>query len=200
MLGSTTTQGLPAALFSSGEARWLGVQTQGQPEQPRVLLVSVPYALKAVDAQTIGGLPPAAFVLAAPTNSNPTQESNGGTNSGGQPSLAGSGTANYVPLWTDNNGTLGNSALFQGGTAQKPKIGIGTITPASTLDVKGGSTIRGPLSLPTTGTATATAGKNSQPLNQAASVFNSGTGTAINQNFNGKSKHRVTTPAVRPDL
>ena len=31
-----------------------------------MLLLSVPYALKAGDAATIGGLPPSAFVLAAP--------------------------------------------------------------------------------------------------------------------------------------
>jgi hypothetical protein len=43
-----------------------GVQVQGQAEQPRVLLVSAPYALKAGDAGTIGGLPPSAFVLAMP--------------------------------------------------------------------------------------------------------------------------------------
>jgi hypothetical protein len=42
MLGSTTSQGSPAELFASGEARWLGVQRQGQPEQPRVMLQSVP--------------------------------------------------------------------------------------------------------------------------------------------------------------
>jgi hypothetical protein len=39
-LGSTTTVGLPPAIFASGEARWLGVQPQGQAEQPRVLLMS----------------------------------------------------------------------------------------------------------------------------------------------------------------
>src|SRR5580704_3036033 len=64
MLGSTTTQGLPAELFASGEARWLGVQVQGQEEQPRVLLLSVPYALKALDAETIGGKPASAFMMA----------------------------------------------------------------------------------------------------------------------------------------
>ncbi|MGO9124804.1 MAG: tail fiber domain-containing protein [Terriglobales bacterium] len=70
LLGSTTSQGLPASIFTSGEAHWLGVQVQGQEEQLRVLLVSAPYALKAGDAETVGGLPPSAFVLAAtPTGS-----------------------------------------------------------------------------------------------------------------------------------
>ena len=40
-------EGLPVALFSSGEARWLGVQSEGQAEQERILLFSVPYALAA---------------------------------------------------------------------------------------------------------------------------------------------------------
>jgi hypothetical protein len=65
-LGATKPEGLPLDVFSSGDARWLGVTVNGGQEQPRVLLLSVPYALKAADAETIGGLPPSAFVLAAP--------------------------------------------------------------------------------------------------------------------------------------
>ena len=56
-LGSASGRGLPADLFASGEARWLGVRPQGQEEQARVLLLSVPYALKALDAETLGGKP-----------------------------------------------------------------------------------------------------------------------------------------------
>src|SRR5260370_39205586 len=63
-LGSTKPNGLPLDLCSSGDARWLGVTVNGGQEQPRVLLLSVPYALKAADAETIGGLPASAFVLA----------------------------------------------------------------------------------------------------------------------------------------
>ena len=65
-LGVTKPNGVPTTLFTTGEARWLGVRIAEQAEQPRVLLLSVPYALKAGDAATIGGLPPSAFVLAAP--------------------------------------------------------------------------------------------------------------------------------------
>ena len=63
-LGATKPAGLPLDLFTSGEARWLGMRVNGAEEQPRVLLLSVPYALKAADAETIGGLPPSAFQLA----------------------------------------------------------------------------------------------------------------------------------------
>lgn len=66
-LGATASEGIPMELFTSGEPRWLGVQPllPGAEEQPRVLLVSVPYALRAADAQTLGGLPPSAFARAS---------------------------------------------------------------------------------------------------------------------------------------
>jgi hypothetical protein len=64
MLGSASSQGLPADLFTAGEPRWIGVRPQGQTEQPRVMLASVPYAMKASDAATVGGLPASAFMLA----------------------------------------------------------------------------------------------------------------------------------------
>ncbi len=184
MLGSTTSAGLPTELFASGEARWLGVQVQGQAEQPRVLLLSVPYALKASDAETIGGLPPSAFMLApapgAPEHKLPISDSESSASL--SPALGGTGTASFLTLWTTNT-TLGSSALFQSGSGTTAKIGLNTSTPSSTLDVKGATTLRGNLSLPATGTATATAGKNSDPMTFTASVFNSSSTTPVNQNF-----------------
>ena len=67
LLGSSSTAGIPLDVFIGNEARWLGVQVQGQAEQPRVLLVSVPYAIKASDAETLGGLPASAFLRADAT-------------------------------------------------------------------------------------------------------------------------------------
>jgi trimeric autotransporter adhesin len=186
-LGSTLPNGLPTELFTSGEARWLGVQPEGQAEQPRVLLLSVPYALKAADAETIGGLPPSAFVLATP-NVAPSQATapvaNAATQSAAPPpgTVSGSGTANFVPLWTDN-ADIGNSVIFQSGTGAAAKIGINTTTPAASLDVKGGSTLRGLVALPSVGVATAAKGSNSQALSMTASSFNSTSNTAVNQNF-----------------
>src|ERR1043165_6377198 len=63
LLGSQHSDGVPAELFTTNEARWLGIQVEAEPEQPRVLLVSVPYALKAGDAETLGGKPLSAFML-----------------------------------------------------------------------------------------------------------------------------------------
>src|ERR1700691_5314742 len=116
-LGATKTEGLPQELFTSGEARWLGVLVNGGEEQPRVLLLSVPYALKAADAQTLGGLPASAFALAAPASGGSVVEVTAASSpvAGAEPALAGTGTADYVPLWTPNGTTLGNSVLFQVG-------------------------------------------------------------------------------------
>ena len=60
LLGSTQSAGIPLDLFAAGEPRWLGVKVElpGEIEQTRVLLVSVPYALKASDADTLGGSRP----------------------------------------------------------------------------------------------------------------------------------------------
>lgn len=63
-LGATYASGISLETFQSGEARWLEVQIAGQAPKPRTLLTSVPYALKAGDATTLGGLPVSAFALA----------------------------------------------------------------------------------------------------------------------------------------
>src|SRR5271166_822038 len=62
VLGSITATGLPGDLFSQQEQRWLGVQVQGQTEQARVLLVAVPYAFEAVEAQRLAGHSATEFV------------------------------------------------------------------------------------------------------------------------------------------
>ena len=184
-LGAATANGLPLDLFSSGEARWLGVRINGGDEQPRVLLLSVPYALKAADAQTLGGLPPSAFVLAAPPSGGSSVNVIGNPtgNASAPDALGGSGTLDYVPLWTPDGNTLGNSVLYQSGTGSTARIGINTTTPASTLDIKGGATVRGALTLSSNGTATAGAGKNSQPEKLQASAYNSGTKAPVGQTF-----------------
>src|SRR6266849_5701524 len=64
LLGATKAEGLPIELFTSKQAQWLGVQPDGQAEQPPIMLLSVPYALKAADAETFGGKPPSAYVVA----------------------------------------------------------------------------------------------------------------------------------------
>jgi len=55
VLGSTTREGMPEELFTGNNARWLAVKADGQAESARSLLVSVPYALKALEAERLGG-------------------------------------------------------------------------------------------------------------------------------------------------
>ena len=195
-LGATKPQGIPLDLFSSGQARWLGVQIEGQAEQPRVLLLSVPYALKAADAETIGGLPPSAFVLAAPTAADNASNSSAGTTStstnsstpsGPAASITGSGTTNFLPLWTSAS-NLGNSVLFQSGSGSTAKLGLNTTSPVATLDVKGTTNLQGLLTSAATGTASASAGKTSQAHSFVASAFNSSTGKGVNQTFQWKAE------------
>ncbi|HUE01707.1 MAG TPA: hypothetical protein VMR62_19200 [Bryobacteraceae bacterium] len=141
MLGATRNEGVPAEVFASGQGRWLGVQPQGEPERPRVLMTSVPYALKAVDAETLGGLPASAFALSG-TPGAPAGRSVSATTqlterqgSKATTDLTGTGTADHIAYWT-NSTTIGSSALYQ--TTAK-KIGLGTTTPTAELEVQNAS-------------------------------------------------------------
>ena len=145
LLGSATNEGVPVDLFASGEPRWLDVQIHlpGQLSQPRTLLVSVPYALRASDAETLGGLPVSAFALAgssAPARLGPAQlepAASIGTASvktAGVPrhQFTSSGSTNYIPKFTDTSGDIGNSGLFQNGN----NIGLGTTAAAIPFDIR----------------------------------------------------------------
>jgi len=153
LLGSTNSSGLPDDLFSQQEQRWLSVQVQGQEEQARVLLVSVPYAFKAHEADTLGGLPASAFLKA------PTASSTGGaasTETGavvatvGNTAAAGTtsttlGTSskghtpcpplpNHIMYW-DPSDDICPSQITQDPITKN--IGIGVANPSEPLDVQG---------------------------------------------------------------
>jgi trimeric autotransporter adhesin len=127
MLGAMAAEGLPIELFAQGAARWLGITVNGGPEAPRVALVSVPYALKAADADTVGGKPVSAFVLANdPTPATTTGKTALTMTSSSTGTALTAGTAGYLGMFT-NSTDLGDSAIFQDGT----NIGVGTTTPAA---------------------------------------------------------------------
>jgi hypothetical protein len=139
LLGTTKSEGLPLELFAAGEPRWLGVQVNlpREVEQPRVLLVSVPYALKAADAETLGGKPLSSFVLATPPSA-------GGAGAGKAPNLVasttavgaatigGGGTQNFVAKFDPTGTNVVNSQIFDDGT----NVGIGTASPARSLHIR----------------------------------------------------------------
>ncbi len=132
-LGSTQADGLPVELFSSAQAQWLGVRQEGQAEQPRIMLLSVPYALKAEDAETFGGKPPSAYMAAL----NSGTGVNGATlgRNGKQAPAGGGGTTNYIALWTSST-NLGDSVMYQSSN----NVGIGTTSPGYPLTVSGNNT------------------------------------------------------------
>jgi len=108
----------------------------GEVEQARVLLVSVPYALKASDADTVGGMPASAFVL-APTGSGsnagagaPGSAKSKEAKSGAKSEFTSSGTANYIPVFTDSSGDIGDSVIYQ---STSGNIGIGYGNPQQRL-------------------------------------------------------------------
>jgi hypothetical protein len=95
--------------------------------------MSVPYALKALDAETVGGLPPSAFVKAAAPGVASAANSNTPA-----AAISGSGTANHVTKWTGTS-TLGNSNIWDGPNGN---VGIATTSPSAKLDVNGAAVIR----------------------------------------------------------
>jgi hypothetical protein len=137
LLGASTAEGVPLELFSANEARWLGVQPENQAEQPRVLLVSVPYALKAAEAESLGGKPASAYVLsptAGTPAASPTKTASPAAACSTPPCdvITSGGTAGFIPMFTDPT-TVQNSTIFQ----SNGLVGIGNASPTRTLDVNG---------------------------------------------------------------
>ena len=131
MLGSATSHGIPAKAFAAGEARWLAVQPTGQNELPRVMLASVPYSLKALDAETLGGRPASSFMTAPASGAKATSPAAAAD----QPNeiVCASGTAckaGSIPLFATHGGSakVEDSIITQVGT---------TVTVAGTENVTG---------------------------------------------------------------
>jgi len=163
LLGAMHSDGLPAAMFTSGEVRWLGIQVGHEPDQqPRVLLVSVPYALKAGDAETLGGKPASAYVLADPqSGTTSTAASSGSTTDSAQSSTSGAkqktAAKTATPLTpcatiTSNGAAALNSiALFTTAcnlessnmTQVNGNLGFGVATPQVRLHIYGPTQIAG---------------------------------------------------------
>jgi len=131
-MGATQNGGLPFDLLRSGEPRWVGLRVDrpGESEQPRVQLLSVPYALRASDSETLGGLPasayllnPSASVAGARSGTSSVAASTPASTNAVKPHVT-SGTSNYIGLFT-NPTDLGNSVLYQNGA----KIGLNTVNP-----------------------------------------------------------------------
>jgi len=198
LLGSASVEGVPLGLFSSGDAQWLGVQVQGQAAQRRVLLVSVPYALKAHEAETLSGKSISDFVLlnksaAAPTTAgNAPAISNGASGSklpsatNGPTSFVGSNATQIVTVAQKGKGA-GLSA-----TSSTLAAVAGTITGKSNTAVYGlaSNTAKGSNAAGVTGVANTQTGPGVQGVTTSAAGFgvqgvvNSSTGGTAVQGLN----------------
>ncbi len=167
LLGATKSEGMPVDLFTQGKARWLGVQVQlpGEVEQRRVRFVSVPYALKAYEAETLGGRPASDFVLAGDLKSAQTTEIINSPASNAS-HLTITPLAQPAPTTGPSTPIAGFAGLGVSNTFQS--------TPPGTPIPQ----ILGPVN-----DATASSGSNSNPVDLIASAFNSSTGLAQPQLF-----------------
>jgi hypothetical protein len=181
-LGAANLNGLPSGLFASGEARWLEVQIAGEKPQPRVLLASVPYALKAADAATLGGLPASAFALAGTIASTSAAAQGVVPNANSTVTTPG-GTSGYIPEFTGAS-TIADSPVFVSGG----NVGIGTTTPAQTLDVNGTTVFRNNVYVYHNGTATPSAGVNSLPMIFLTEGYDSSTKAVVAPSFQLKAE------------
>jgi endosialidase-like protein len=131
LLGATVGSGIPIEIFGSGDAHWLGTRFErpGEVEGPRVRLTSVPYALRAAEADTLGGRPASDYQLAATATGDADAKS---ATAATRSDVAGpTGTANFLPKYVDSV-NFGDSALYEvGGQA-----GLGTTTPFDIFHVR----------------------------------------------------------------
>lgn len=130
MVGASTTGGLPAAVLAGD--RWLELRfSRGAAPVPRVRMTSVPYALRAADADTLRGLPASAFLRAdSPAAADGADPAAGAAGREATPRVN-TGTPGYLGRFT-NVTDLTSSVMFE----NAGRLGVGTTTPADVLHVR----------------------------------------------------------------
>jgi len=125
VLGAAHADGIPTSVFASGQ--WLGTvfERTGEVEGPRVRLTSVPFAMRAAAADTLGGHPASDYVLATgdSSTSHTSKASDVAAPADEQP-----GTVNFLAKYVGTT-TVGNSALFE----NNGQVGLGTTVPLDAL-------------------------------------------------------------------
>ena len=129
VLGAAHADGIPSSIFAAG-GQWLGTvfERTGEIEGPRVRLTSVPYALRAADADTLGGRPASDYVLGTGSTTSGRMRS---TSSDAAPADEQPGTVNFLAKYVGPT-TVANSALYETGGA----VGLGTTVPLDLFHVR----------------------------------------------------------------
>ena len=147
-LGAGSAEGLPLSVLDGGP-RWLDVRFAREASTGvRVPLTSVPYALKAADAETLGGWPASAFVragrgagdaAAARAATATAGDATEATATAGDPAgrtprpAVNTGTANFLGKFV-NAIDLTSSVLYEG--AGRIGVGTGATTPLDVVHVR----------------------------------------------------------------
>jgi hypothetical protein len=132
LVGASREEGIPLDVFRSGEARWIGVTLErvGEVEAPRTRLASVPYALRAQDAETLGGHPASAYVRTRDAAARDDATASDA------PEAVLPGTINMLAKYT-TGADVGNSAVFENAGL----VGVNTLAPRDAMHVQFTNTV-----------------------------------------------------------
>jgi endosialidase-like protein len=132
LLGAAHADGIPSAVFASG-AKWLGTlfDRTGEVEAPRIRITSVPYALRAADADTLGGRPASEYLLAGTSDVRTTASRSNQQSSAEAPGAVFPGSTNLLSKYV-NAGDLGPSSIYEA----QGQVGIGTTSPIDALHLQ----------------------------------------------------------------
>ena len=187
-LGEASSGGVPSDIFGSGSARWLEVSENGSVIGARMLLVSVPYALKSEDADMLGGHSISDFVLSQDLARSVQQQVASATSSTATSSGARRIPSRTVGTGQTTTGTNGNgSATFTDTSGfdvvlvQQASTGaafhaIATTSNAIIAQATGSSPVIYGQATNTTGLATAVEGDS--PASNGIGVYGKNTSTS----------------------
>jgi len=139
LAGVTLTDGVPPDVFSlATPGRWLGVGVQGETESMRMMLITVPYALKAREADMLAGKTLNDFVLSEKlTDSVKTTMKEEGVVT--RPKTTDPKAVNTVDYLLKDNGAGGYTNSQIRDSSVNGNVGVGTNTPTQKFQIVGGS-------------------------------------------------------------
>jgi uncharacterized coiled-coil protein SlyX len=132
LLGATQAGGIPPAVLASG-AQWMSTvfERAGEVEGARVRMTSVPYALRASDADTLGGRPASDYVVAGGGKARAAGSTSEEQSSVVGPNTVLPGATNFISKYV-NATDIGTSAVYETGGL----VGVGTTSPQDALHVR----------------------------------------------------------------